>query len=173
MNEIYRGIKSGPGRAYRAVEKLATLRVRPSRPRFLPGTLESLRDIPTSTSSAAATATRPREEFFTTAPAVVETKARYGVPWFEAKWSGDVAPQRPAQGREGPGEGYDYQPVSERPHVANSRLGGRPGACCSETGNGMEHVGICDGVRAKFRKEGTSLVRALRFTRVRGSSRRD
>mgnify|MGYP000412660511 CR=1 FL=1 len=28
-----------------------------------------------------------REEYFVAAPAVVEEKARYGLPWFEAKWS--------------------------------------------------------------------------------------
>ena len=28
-----------------------------------------------------------REEFITIAPAVVETKARYGLDWFEGRWS--------------------------------------------------------------------------------------
>jgi hypothetical protein len=36
-----------------------------------------------------AEATYPtREDYYTAAPAVVETKARYGLPWFEEQWSG-------------------------------------------------------------------------------------
>lgn len=28
-----------------------------------------------------------REEFLTAAPATVQTKARYGLPWFEGRWT--------------------------------------------------------------------------------------
>ena len=28
-----------------------------------------------------------REEFYVRAPATVATRARYGIPWFEAKWA--------------------------------------------------------------------------------------
>jgi hypothetical protein len=54
----------------------------------------------TSTSSATSRNYPAREEFFTAAPAVVETKARFGT----------VAPQCPTKRANISGQGYDYQP---------------------------------------------------------------
>ena len=66
-----------------------------------------------------------REEFFTAAPAVVETKA--GMPCFEAKWSGNVAPQRATKRAAAPAKATTTSPAKGTRTSQDSGLGGPAG----------------------------------------------
>ena len=90
-----RRIYSGKGKADRAVEKLDIFE-NPAKARTALNTLsarsrvavEELRGIPYVWRERRSETNFPtREEFLTIAPAAVETKARYGLDWFEVRWS--------------------------------------------------------------------------------------
>jgi hypothetical protein len=68
-----------------------------------------------------------REEFFTAAPAVVEAKARYGMPWFDAKWSGTVAAARAAKAAKAPVKATTTSPAKGTRTSQDSGLGGPAG----------------------------------------------
>jgi hypothetical protein len=89
-----RRIYSGKGKADRAVEKLDVFE-NPDKARTALNTLsarsgiavEELRGIPYVWRERRSETNFPtREEFLTIAPAAVETKARYGLDWFEVRW---------------------------------------------------------------------------------------
>ena len=90
-----RRIYSGKGKADRAVEKLHVFEG-PAEARVALNTIsassgvavEELRGIPYVWYERRSETDFPtREEFITIAPAAVETKARYGLDWFEGRWS--------------------------------------------------------------------------------------
>jgi hypothetical protein len=90
-----RRIYSGKGKADRAVEKLhvfegaAEARMALNTISASSGVaVEELRGIPYVWHERRSETDFPtREEFITIAPAAVETKARYGLDWFERRWS--------------------------------------------------------------------------------------
>lgn len=90
-----RRIYSAKGRADRAVENLAAFENRESAEHSLQRqaaevglAVERLRDIPYVWRERRSETLFPtREDFLTVAPAVVDDKARYGLTWFEQKWS--------------------------------------------------------------------------------------
>ena len=83
----------GKGTVDRCVERLATFQTREQALAALLahkafGEFEEIRHIPYIWIQRRAESTYPtREELFSIAPATVETKARYGVPWFDARWN--------------------------------------------------------------------------------------
>ena len=90
-----RRIYSSKGKADRAVEKLHVFEG-PAEARMALNTIsarsgvavEELRGIPYVWHERRSETDFPtREEFITIAPAAVETKARYGLDWFEVRWS--------------------------------------------------------------------------------------
>jgi hypothetical protein len=90
-----RRIYSGKGKADRAVEKLRVFEG-PAEARMALNMIsassgvavEKLRGIPYVWHERRSETDFPtREEFITIAPAAVETKARYGLDWFEGRWS--------------------------------------------------------------------------------------
>ena len=90
-----RRIYSGKGKADRAVEKLHVFEG-PAEARMAFNTIsassgfavEELRGIPYVWHECRSETDFPtREEFITIAPAAVETKARYGLEWFDGRWS--------------------------------------------------------------------------------------
>ena len=90
-----RRIYSGKGKADRAVEKLHVFEG-PAEARMALNTIsassgvavEELRGIPYVWHERRSETDFPtREEFITIAPAAVETKARYGLDWFDVRWS--------------------------------------------------------------------------------------
>jgi len=90
-----RRIYSGKGKADRAVEKLHVFEG-PAEARMALNTIsassgvavEELRGIPYVWHERRSETDFPtREEFITIAPAAVETKARYGLDWFDGRWS--------------------------------------------------------------------------------------
>ena len=86
------------GTVQRAVEKLAVLSTRRSaerRVRVLGSSLdaefETVGDITYAHTVRKGEGYPTREEFYVAAPAVVDTKARYGIPAFDSKWSPEQA----------------------------------------------------------------------------------
>ncbi len=97
VRRIYHAQKSNPakkGTADRAVEKVdvfadsysAKIRLEEVAA-AVRGEIEEQRGIQYVYRERCATEFPCREEFFTVAPAMVETKARYGIDWFDEQWS--------------------------------------------------------------------------------------
>ncbi len=86
------------GTVQRAVEKLAILSTRGSAERrvrvlgrSLDAEFETVRDITYAHTVRKGESYPTREEFYVAAPAVVDTKARYGIPAFDSQWSPEQA----------------------------------------------------------------------------------
>jgi hypothetical protein len=89
---LHANASGGKGTADRCVERLATFANRDHAldallDRNQLGEYEEIRQIPYIWIQRRGNTYPTREELLSIAPATVETKARYGVPWFDAKWN--------------------------------------------------------------------------------------